>query len=140
MVEKNNRAYQDILEAKSIQKFGNTLHTLLYNRRGFEIQAILLSAHTKRDILKAYSLLNRLYRTYYTQKYKGAAGKSLPILFKEPDQKEFLMILEEGNISPSELAMLLLMASNQFNPNIDGVKEPVSADEDMETTDEKESA
>ena len=32
------------------------------------------------------------------------------------------------------------MASNQFNPNIDGVKEPVSADEDMETTDEKESA
>ena len=140
VVEKNNRAYQDIFEAKSIQKFGNTLHTLLYNRRGFEIQAILLSAHTKRDILKAYSLLNRLYRTYYTQKYKGAAGKSLPILFREPDQKEFLMILEEGHISPSELAMLLLMASNQFNPNIDGVKEPVSADEDMETTDEKESA
>ena len=140
VVEKNNRAYQDIFEAKSIQKFGNTLHTLLYNRRGFEIQAILLSAHTKRDILKAYSLLNRLYRTYYTQKYKGAAGKSLPILFREPDQKEFLMILEEGHISPSELAMLLLMASNQFNSNIDGVKEPVSADEDMETTDEKESA
>lgn len=106
----------------------------------YRLSYYLLYTQFKRDILKAYSLLNRLYRTYYTQKYKGAAGKSLPILFREPDQKEFLMILEEGHISPSELAMLLLMASNQFNPNIDGAKEPASADADMETTDEKESA
>lgn len=139
VVERNNREYQDIFEAKSVQKFGNTLHTLLHNRRGFEIQAILLSAHTKRDILKAYSFLNRVYRTYYTQKYKGS-GKTLPILFREADQKEFLMILEEGRISPSELAMLLLMASNQFTPESDGTKEQTEFDENTETTDEKESA